>query len=123
MPKLIELNGELLKSDEQSHPQTLNLTADIELSAEMLQGVELIEVSFSNFTDGRGYSTAKILRERFDWQGPIRAVGDITVDQLGYLARCGFDSFALRDDQDLGIAKSYLNAFSTGYQQGYARRA
>jgi uncharacterized protein (DUF934 family) len=125
MPKLIELNGDLIadlvNENAPTALETLRVNPAEDFNPSSLQGIELIEVVFAYFTDGRGYSIAKILREQFAWQGPIRAVGDITVDQLGYLARCGFDSFALRDDQDLKIAKHYLGAFKTGYQKGYAR--
>ena len=48
------------------------------------------------FTDGRGYSTARLLRERYGYRGELRAIGDVQRDQLFYLAQCGFDAFALR---------------------------
>ena len=50
-------------------------------------------VPFDQFKDGRGYSTARLLRERFGFTGELRAVGDILRDQLAFLERCGFDSF------------------------------
>ncbi len=78
--------------------------------------VERIEIEFPNFTDGRGYSIARQLRSRLGWTGEIRAVGDILVDQLNYLARCGFDRFALREDQSLEAAQRALRAFSASYQ-------
>jgi uncharacterized protein (DUF934 family) len=121
MPKLINRLGELTQSTVTA-AQTLTLTADpaIEDVATRLAGYTLIEVTFANFTDGRGYSTAKLLRDRYGFRGEIRAIGDITVDQLFYLARCGFDSFALRDDQDTNLAKKALLSFSTGYQKTYS---
>jgi uncharacterized protein (DUF934 family) len=68
--------------------------------ADSLAAFGLIAVNFSQFTDGRGYSTARLLRERYGWKGPLRAVGDVQRDQLFYLARCGFDEFLLADGQD-----------------------
>lgn len=53
----------------------------------------LVEVNFPVFGDGRGYSAARILREA-GYAGELRAVGDVLVDQLAFLRRCGFDSFA-----------------------------
>ena len=57
-----------------------------------LDRLRLVEVNFPAYTDGRGYSAARILREA-GYQGELRAVGDVLVDQLAYMRRCGFDSF------------------------------
>ena len=58
-----------------------------------LERLRLVEVNFPAFTDGRGYSAARILREA-GYGGELRAVGDVLVDQLAAMRRCGFDSFA-----------------------------
>lgn len=76
----------------------------------------LIAVAFPVFTDGRGYSIARLLRERYGWRGELRAVGDVRRDQLFLYARCGFDSFALRDDQDVAAALAAFGDFSVRYQ-------
>jgi uncharacterized protein (DUF934 family) len=76
----------------------------------------LIAVHFPAFTDGRGYSTARLLRQRYGFAGELRAFGDILRDQLFELARCGFDSFVLRDDQDLQDALRAFDDFSETYQ-------
>jgi uncharacterized protein (DUF934 family) len=117
MPKLINRFGVAVPSTA-ALEQTFTLTVDavVEEIAAQLAGFKTIEITFSHFTDGRGYSSAKILRDRYSFRGELRAVGDITVDQLVYLARCGFDSFALRDDQELADAKTALSAFSAAYQ-------
>lgn len=81
----------------------------------------LITVAFPSFTDGRGYSIARLLRERLNFRGELRAVGEILRDQLFYLARCGFDSFALRDDQDVGEALKAFADFSEVYQAAVDR--
>jgi uncharacterized protein (DUF934 family) len=78
--------------------------------------LELIAVEFPAFTDGRGYSKARLLRERYGWQGELRAVGDIQRDQLFLLKRAGFDMFALREDQDVAIARDAFADFSVAYQ-------
>ena len=77
---------------------------------------ELIAVQFPAFTDGRGYSTARLLRQRYGFSGELRAFGDILRDQLYELARCGFDSFVLRDDQDADDALRAFDDFSETYQ-------
>ena len=76
----------------------------------------LIAVHFPTFTDGRGYSTARILRERLGFRGELRAVGDILRDQLFELERCGFDAFSLRADQDAKAALNAFNNFTEAYQ-------
>jgi len=76
----------------------------------------LVAVHFPKFADGRGFSTARLLRERHGYAGEIRAVGDVLVDQLLFLERCGFDSFALRDDQDPAAALAAFAALGDAYQ-------
>lgn len=76
----------------------------------------LIAINFPKFVDGRGYSYARILRDRFNYQGELRAIGDVLHDQLFYLKRCGFDSFAVREDKDIEAAISGLDAFTESYQ-------
>ncbi|MEX0627990.1 MAG: phosphoadenylyl-sulfate reductase [Cucumibacter sp.] len=56
-----------------------------------------IAVAFPKFTDGRGYSAARLIRERFGYRGELRAVGDILADQAGFLRRCGFDALVVTD--------------------------
>lgn len=63
-----------------------------------LERLALVEVNFPAFGDGRGYSSARILREA-GYEGELRAVGDVLVDQLAYMRRCGFDAF--EPDQQL----------------------
>ena len=73
-----------------------------------LDRLALVEVNFPAFGDGRGYSSARILREA-GYAGEIRAVGDVLVDQVAYMRRCGFDSFepdAPLDESDLETALS-----------------
>jgi uncharacterized protein (DUF934 family) len=82
---------------------------------------ELIAVRFPTFTDGRGYSAARLLRERHGFRGELRAIGDVLRDTLFDLARCGFDAFALRDDQDADAAVAAFDEFSEVYQAGADR--
>jgi uncharacterized protein (DUF934 family) len=76
----------------------------------------LVAVDFPSYRDGRGYSTAALLRSRFGFGGDLRAIGDVQVDQLFYLRRVGFSSFALRADQDPQAAAAALRTFSAVYQ-------
>ena len=81
-----------------------------------LKHFTIIGVNFPKFADGRGYSTARLLRERFAYSGEIRALGDVLRDQLFLLRRCGFDAFAVRQDKDIEAALAGLTAFSESYQ-------
>jgi uncharacterized protein (DUF934 family) len=81
-----------------------------------LEHLPVIGVNFPKFTDGRGYSTARLLRERYAFAGEIRAIGDVLQDQLFFMKRCGFDAFALREDKNIDAALSSLNDFSESYQ-------
>lgn len=78
----------------------------------------LIAVEFPAFTDGRGFSTGRLLRERYGFTGELRAFGDVFKDTLNYLARCGFNSFAVREDKDLADALLGLDDFTEFYQAG-----
>ena len=75
----------------------------------------VITIDFPQFTDGRGYSAARLLRERHRYQGELRATGDVLRDQLYAMAECGFDAFALRDDRDLQGALASLADFAGLY--------
>lgn len=89
--------------------------------ADELPHLSLVAVDFPSFTDGRGYSIARLLRDRHHYEGELRAVGDILRDQLFLLSRVGFNTFALRDDQDVGAALSAFADFSEVYQAAWDR--
>ncbi len=98
--------GVVVRSDEQ-----------VESLEGELAGLSLVALDFPVFSDGRGYSNARILRERLHFQGELRAVGDVLRDQIFLMRRCGFDSFALRADRPAGTATSALHDFRHVYQQ------
>ncbi|MFT4103290.1 MAG: DUF934 domain-containing protein, partial [Burkholderiaceae bacterium] len=89
--------------------------------ADALPRLKLVAIEFPNFTDGRGYSIARLLRQRLRYEGELRAVGDVLRDQLFFYARCGFDTFALRDDQDVDDALRGFEDFSEVYQAAVDR--
>ena len=78
--------------------------------------LQLVAVHFPKFADGRGYSSAVLLRTRYGYRGELRAVGDVGRDQLFYLRRCGFDAFALAAHRDPHAALASLADFSLRYQ-------
>lgn len=76
----------------------------------------VIAVDFPKFADGRGYSIAYNLRARLGYAGELRAVGDVLRDQMFYMQRVGFDSFAPRPDKSIHDALKGLSDFSDSYQ-------
>ena len=86
-----------------------------------LQRFALVAVNFPKFADGRGYSIARLLRERYGYAGELRAIGDVLHDHLHFMKQCGFDAFLLREDQNAREALSALDTFSDGYQTSTLR--
>jgi uncharacterized protein (DUF934 family) len=87
-----------------------------------LGAVRVIAVNFPKYGDGRGYSIARLLRERYGYQGELRAVGVVARDQLHAMAQCGFDAFELREGEDAQAALAALDDFSEAYQASAAQR-
>lgn len=94
----------------------LGVTEGPEMIADDLHYFLVIGVDFPKFTDGRGYSTARLLRERHHYEGELRAIGDVLPDQLFFMKRCGFDAFALRADHAADAALAGFAVFSDAYQ-------
>ena len=108
MPSLIKRDGKIgIKVPGDAEPEAL---------ADILGKVDLIAVEFPVFRDGRGYSLARILRDRMGYQGELRACGDVLRDQLFYMQRCGFNSFEPRDDRCIEDALNGLSDFTVTYQ-------
>jgi uncharacterized protein (DUF934 family) len=81
----------------------------------------LIAIDFPKFVDGRGYSSARLLRDKYRFGGELRAIGDVLRDQLYYLRQCGFDAFAVRSDRNLADALGGFDDFTDNYQSTVAR--
>lgn len=88
---------------------------DARLLIPFLDRLALIDVAFPTFRDGRGYSAARILREA-GYTGELRAVGNVLVDQLAFMRRCGFDSFAPDAPLDPAAVDAALGRFAYVYQ-------
>ena len=81
-----------------------------------LERLDLVEVNFPAFGDGRGYSSARILREA-GYDGELRAVGDVLVDQLAYMRRCGFDAFEPDQQLDMDDVEAAFDRWPDVYQK------
>jgi len=88
---------------------------DVRALLPFLDRLALVEVNFPAFTDGRGFSAARILREA-GYAGELRAVGEVLVDMVGHMRRCGFDAFAPDTPLDEGDVATALDRWPEVYQ-------
>ena len=88
---------------------------DVRRLLPVIDHVRLVEIDFPKFRDGRGFSSARILREA-GYEGEIKATGDVLVDLLAFMRRCGFDSFAPDAPLDPAVVKASLERYPYVYQ-------
>lgn len=107
----------------QAMPVGVQLPNDAELSeiAADLDRLGLVVLHFPKWTDGRAYSQARVLRSRHRFAGEIRATGEVVVDMMPLLQRCGVDAVVLRGDQSRSVAEQALLRFA-GHYQGDVRQ-
>ena len=87
----------------------LEASASIEEIVDWLPRLELVILNFDSFADGRAFSQARVLRQRFSYQGDIRAQGEVLCDQLAFMQLCGINQFDMNEVEGLGQA---LNSIS-----------
>ena len=104
--------GVLLKSDE--HPESI---------ADAVAILHLVALEFPTFRDGRPYTYARLLRDRYGFTGELRAVGDVLLEQLHYMERVGFNAFEIDSDDPLRDFEIADRDFSVWYQPSGDRRA
>ena len=91
-------------------------------SSEAPDGIEdrdklpLVAIDFPAFTDGRGYTSARLLRSRLGYEGDVRAIGDVMREEMFLMARCGISSFAVKATKDIEKALGAFDDFSVTYQ-------
>jgi uncharacterized protein (DUF934 family) len=102
---------------DQSNATAVRLEPDDDARAliPFLDRLSLVEIAFPKFRDGRGYSSARILREA-GFTGELRAQGDVLVDQIADMKRCGFDSFAPEASLNQGDVEAALSRYDHVYQ-------
>ena len=103
---------------EQSNATAVRLEPDEDarLLISHLGRLTLVEIAFPKFRDGRGYSSARVLREA-GYSGELRAQGDILVDQIAFMRRCGFDSFAPETPLNDAVVADSLARYADVYQR------
>lgn len=115
-PWLAAYNSGLLQADfENIQAFSIDNSSDVNELKPWLNQLKLIVLDFPKFTDGRAYTQAVELRRHLGWQGELRANGDVLRDQLSHMLRCGFDSFAIREDKDRNEALKGLTGISVLY--------
>jgi len=94
------------------------LASDIELAPylSLITDLPVIAINFPAFANGRGYSLARLVKERSDFKGELRAFGDVLLDQLFFMKRCGFDTYLLKDGLSEQKALDFFATFSDPYQ-------
>ena len=105
-------DGEVLRLEPADDPAAV---------AARLGRIARIEVNFQKFGDGRSFSIARLLRERYGYRGELRAVGQVACDHLYYMEQCGFDAFELRDGENIEEALAAFKVFTEAYQASAAR--
>ena len=103
------VSGVWLKSDD-----------DVHLLTPYLDNVQLVVVDFPAFTDGRGYTQARVLRTQLGFAGELRATGDVRADQMLFMARAGIDTFEFQVKPDQRLIDSILSRFTVNYQPSYS---
>lgn len=109
-------NRDLLKRSNRPLGIVLYPGQTLEPLAIDIESFQLIVLMFETFSDGRAYSMARILRDRFGFKGEIRAKGDVLVDQYPLMRQCGFNSFEVPDTASIKVWQQSLNAISGSYQ-------
>ena len=104
--------GEVVRLEPQDDPATV---------VARLAKAARVEINFPKFGDGRGFSIARLLRERYGYKGELRAVGQVARDHLYYMEQCGFDAFLLREGEDVAEALAAFDDYSERYQSTVAQ--
>lgn len=84
--------------------------------ADDLGAFDIFVLEFPKYTDGRAYSAARLLRDRYGFTGEVRASGDVLIDQYGMLQRCGFDAYEIADNADVSAWIAAEKRISSHYQ-------
>ena len=95
---------------------SINGDDDLDQLVEDLDHFAVIALEFPKYTNGRCFSYARLLRERYNYQGELRAMGNILRDQMELLARCGINAFVLGENENLTEALNSFNDISVKYQ-------
>ena len=117
-----QAEGEALLSEGRRLGVRVESDEAVEALAYDLPQLSVVALAFPKFGDGRAYSYARLLRERFGFKGQVRAVGDVLREQAGYMVRCGFDAFEPADGSTPEDWERAAHRFRHAYQRSTDRR-
>ena len=109
--------GEALLGEGRAVGVRLESHEEVEALAYDLPQLSVVALAFPKFGDGRAYSYARLLRERFGFKGQVRAVGDVLREQAGYMVRCGFDAFEPADGSTVDAWERATRRYRHVYQR------
>ena len=118
-----QAEGDRLLSEGRSVGVRLKSDEEAEALAYDLPRLAVVALEFPKFRDGRPYSNARILRERYGFKGEVRAVGDVLREQAGFMVRCGFDAFEPADGSNAQEWEAVARRFRHVYQRAADDRA
>ena len=114
--------GDRLLSEGRAVGVRLKSDEEVEALAYDLPRIAVVALEFPKFRDGRAYSNARILRERYDYAGEVRAVGDVLREQAHFMLRCGFDAFEPADGSGAQQWQAATQRFRHVYQRAADHR-
>ena len=114
--------GDRLLSEGRAVGVRLKSDEEVEALAYDLPQLSVVALAFPKFGDGRAYSYARLLRERFGFKGEVRAVGDVLREQAHFMLRCGFDAFEPADGSGAQQWQAATQRFSHVYQRAADHR-
>ena len=118
-----QAEGDRLLSEGRAVGVRVESDEQVEALAYDLPRIAVVALAFPKFGDGRAYSSAALLRERFDFKGEVRAVGDVLREQAGFMVRCGFDAFEPADGSTPDVWERAARRYRHVYQRGVDARA
>ncbi|WP_411288918.1 DUF934 domain-containing protein [Phenylobacterium sp.] len=117
-----QAEGERLLYEGRKVGVRLDSHEEVEALAYDLPRISVVALDFPKFRDGRAYTNARLLRERFAYAGEVRAVGDVLLEQAGFMLRCGFDAFEPADGSSPQAWTAAAHRFRHVYQRAADRR-
>ena len=118
-----QADGDRLLSEGRRVGVRLEPHEEVEALAYDLPRLSVVAPAFPKYRDGRAYSNARVLSERFKFKGQIRAVGDVLREQAGFMARCGFNAFEPADDASANEWQAATHRYRHVYQRASDARA
>ncbi len=118
-----EAEGDRLLAEGRQVGVRVESSEDVEALAYDLPRIAVVALAFPKFRDGRAYTSAALLRERYGYKGEVRAVGDVLREQAGFMVRTGFDAFEPADGATVEDLERAIHRYRHVYQRSADRRA